>query len=151
MALKDPAQQKLLDARTRKRKRSKYNNKRVTLDGITFDSIAEAARYVQLKSSQDRRDLWGLSAHAPYKFKCGQKYIADFRYTVMTAWGPEGGLKVPLAVTVVEDVKSKPTRTAIYRRNKAMMKEEFGIEVQEITMDPVVAKTLVAAYAGKTR
>ena len=46
MALQDPEQEKLLQP---KKKKAKYGNTKVELDGITFDSIAEAARYVQLK------------------------------------------------------------------------------------------------------
>ena len=146
--LKDPAQQKLLDAMKRTRKRSKYNNTRVRLDGITFDSIAEAARYVVLVSRRDKGDIACLHVHPKYFFKCGGTYRPDFSYCP----AHYSSLRERYYNShVVEDVKSKPTRTAIYRRNKSMMKDEFGIEVQEITMDPVVAKTLVAAYAGKRR
>ena len=33
---------------------------------------------------------------------------------------------------VVEDVKSKPTRTKEYLRNRKFMRSKFGIDIQEI-------------------
>ena len=47
------------------------------------------------------------------------RYTADFSYRF-------GGK------LVVEDVKSKPTRTKEYLRNKKMMRSKYGIDIQEV-------------------
>ena len=48
------------------------------------------------------------------------RYRADFSYK-------RGG------VLIVEDVKSSATRTRVYINNCKMMREKYGIEVQEVT------------------
>ena len=117
----------------------KYNNKHVKLNGITFDSIVEAARYVVLVAQQNDGRIELLRVHPKYTFACGGTYSPDFSYRLMNLCKP----------TVVEDVKSQPTKTQIYRRNKAMMLDEFGIDVREITMDKKTAAALVAGYASQ--
>jgi hypothetical protein len=47
--------------------------------------------------------------------------VADFRYRQ----GPQG-------ILVVEDVKSKPTMTAIYRWKKRHMLAQYGIQITEV-------------------
>lgn len=47
------------------------------------------------------------------------RYTADFSYRFGNKF-------------VVEDVKSKPTRTKEYLRNKKFMRSKFGIDIQEI-------------------
>lgn len=68
----------------------KYNNKKVTVDGIDFDSIKESIRYKQLKLLQRAGLIKDLKLQVSYtlqpSFKSnGQtirsiKYIADFDY-----------------------------------------------------------------------
>ncbi len=126
MALKDQDQLALLHPK----KRNKYNAQRVFLDGYTFSSKAEAARYVQLLKD-DKVSF--LIVHPYFEFKNGKKYIADFQYHKQE-------------LIVIEDVKSKPTRTALYRFKKAQIKSEFGIEIQEIEMDPKTADILIKGF-----
>lgn len=108
-----------------KRKR-KFNNKKTTVDGHTFDSKKEAKRYGELKTLEQQGKITGLEIQPRYLLqesfqdaregltKAGQPktvraihYTADFQYK-------ENG------VTVVEDVKSEITRTE--RRYKLMKK-----------------------------
>lgn len=72
------------------RHKSKYKNEKVYLDGIRFDSKAEAKRYLILKSMQDEGLIKGLELQPEYEIlptykKDGKtvramKYRADFRY-----------------------------------------------------------------------
>lgn len=103
----------------------KYNNKKVELDGIKFDSKAEAQRYCELKLLQKAGKITDLQAHVKFelipknKFECAVKYIADFTYT-------ENG------ILVVEDVKSKPTKTKDYIIKRKLMLHVHGIRVKEV-------------------
>jgi hypothetical protein len=72
-------------------KRSKYGNKKTTVDGHEFDSKAEAARYQELRMLEVTGAISGLRIHPVYEllptFKDGDgnthkaiKYEGDFSY-----------------------------------------------------------------------
>ena len=115
-------------------KRSKYRAVKETVDGITFASKAEARRYGELRLLERSGALQGLEVQPVFllwanSFPLGSaesvsvpvgQYIADFRY-----YTPDGEL-------VIEDVKSKPTRTAVYRLKKRIVEVQYGITIREI-------------------
>ncbi len=88
-------------------RRSKYNNKKVTIDGHKFDSLKESRRYLVLRCKQEQGIISELELQPTFvlqeKYRLNGKairaikYIADFRYT-----GWEGKV-------IVEDVKSPAT------------------------------------------
>lgn len=106
--------------------RSKYHAKATTIDGIRFDSKAEARRYQQLCilekvgeiSELERQPVFDLLVsdfvHRPVKVGV---YRADFRYKA------NGRL-------VVEDVKG--IRTTTYRLKKKMVEAQYGIQITEV-------------------
>lgn len=104
---------------------NKYGAVKTTVDGITFDSRAEANRYCELRLLERCGAITGLERQRKYtlvpKSKYGRAlyYIADFTYT-------QDGQ------TVVEDVKSKATATAVYKLKKRLMAEIHGIVIQEV-------------------
>ena len=102
----------------------KYKNVKTILDGISFDSRKESARYSDLKLMHRAGAITDLTLQPKFDIVInGQKvcsYIADFSYV-------ENG------VTVVEDVKSEMTRKLpTYRLKKKLMKAVHSIEVREI-------------------
>lgn len=109
----------------------KYGNKKVVHDGITFDSKKELARWLVLqeldqhcKISQLRRQVAFVLAPAVKlegRTKPSIRYWADFTY-----FDADGN-------QVVEDIKSKPTRTLpAYRIKKHLMKSVLNLEIKEI-------------------
>jgi hypothetical protein len=92
---------------------AKYGNKKTVVDGITFDSKREAARYQELKLLQKAGEISGLELQPKYgllpKFiKNGKThkaitYIADFTYC-------EGDKRI------VEDVKGMETEVFKIKR-----------------------------------
>ena len=102
----DWAQQQRIAAK----KRSKYNAKKTTYDGHTFDSISEYQRYIVLKARVQRGVIRDLELQPTYLLqepfrhvKSGKKvkpisYIADFRY-----------FDAALGEQIVEDVKGMET------------------------------------------
>lgn len=68
----------------------KYNNRKVTIDGHTFDSTLEYSRYCQLKLLQRAGEISNLQLQVPFllqeSFRKNGKtyrkieYIADFVY-----------------------------------------------------------------------
>ncbi len=104
---------------------SKYNAKRVELDGIKFASKREASRYAELKLLERIGEIVELECQPRYPLTLnGVKlatYVADFRYR-----------RVVSGESVVEDVKSKPTITDVYRIKKKLMLAIHGIELNEV-------------------
>lgn len=133
--LRDPEQEKLLKPKSLKR--SKYGNKRVKLDGQWFDSIAEASRFVALKECVALGEIEQLQCQYRFKFRSGVVYKADFTYRRKGEF-------------VVEDVKSISTcQSSVYRIKKRLLKDEYGLDINEIFLDPVKARAIVSAYAGR--
>ena len=111
---------------------NKMNARKVTIDGITFASTKEGARYNQLKLMQRAGMISNLEWQKTYELipaqyegkKCIErslKYIADFVYI-------ENGQ------TVVEDVKGCK-RGNIYQLfvlKRKMMMYFHGIKVREV-------------------
>lgn len=114
------------------KKPRKYRNTKTVLDGITFDSKREAARYQELKVLAARGVIEDFRHQAPFvlapgvrfsdekRAKPALRYVADFAYKL------DGRL-------VVEDVKSAVTAgAAAYRIKRHLMLSVHGIEVKEV-------------------
>lgn len=104
----------------------KYHNRKTIVDGITFDSKAEAERYKELKRLEIMGVIKGLELQKPYRLCKGRwengkpfsiSYKADFVYTL------DGDV-------IVEDVKGY--RTEAYQLKKKLMRAVYGIEITEV-------------------
>ena len=103
-------------------KANKYGARRVTVDGIPFDSEMEARRYGELKMLRLGKLIRNLTIHPTFELRVNGvllcKYEADFEYD------DENNARI------VEDVKGN--RTALYILKKKLMKACHGIEVKEV-------------------
>lgn len=106
----------------------KYGNRKITRDGITFDSIKECQRYCELKLMQRAGVISDLRMQVAYELIPAQRidgkvvekatsYVADFVYT-------ENG------ETVVEDTKGYRTKDYIIKRK--LMLWRHGIRIREV-------------------
>lgn len=108
-----------------KEKKRKYRNEKVQYDGRTFDSKWEMERYCELKLLEKAGRIKDLKCQQ--RFVLIEKstehretaYVADFTYY-------ENGK------LVVEDCKSKITKTSTYKIKKKLMFERYGIKIREI-------------------
>lgn len=109
---------------------TKYHNERAERAGVRFDSQKEARRYDELIMMlragiiSDLRLQPQFTLQESYITETGER-IRAVRYTADFSYKFGGKL-------VVEDVKSKPTRTKEYLRNRKFMRSRFGIDVQEV-------------------
>jgi len=98
-------------------RKSKYNNAKVQVDGIKFDSKREASRYLELKILQQAGQIEGLELQPKFRMKVNDflicEYRADFKYR-------EAGTVLP----VVED--SKGFRTRDYRIKAKLFRALFS-------------------------
>lgn len=109
-------------------RKSKYNARKVRLDGITFDSKVEAKRYAELLMLERAGAISDLKRQVEFTLipaqkidgKCVEracKYKADFVYT-------ENGKRV------VEDVKGLKTKDYIIKRK--LMLYVHGVRIKEV-------------------
>ena len=121
---------------------SKFRNKKVHLDGHTFDSQAEAKHYLHtLKPRLEAGEISHLEIHP--RIRCeinGRKicdYLADFRYLDSSRSGPDG----QVGCQVVEDVKGY--KTDVYRLKKKLVEALYpGTKICEISPRLYRSKTL---------
>lgn len=129
--------------------RNKYRSKKITRDGLTFDSLKEYRRFCDLLLLEKAGAITDLKRQVPFElipaqyeeiptgefYKRGDRkgqpkfkrvcieqsvvYNADFTYT-------ENGK------TVVEDTKSSATKTKDYILKRKMMLYFHGIRIKEI-------------------
>jgi hypothetical protein len=106
-------------------RRHKYGTAPVeerTYEGVVFDSKGEKNRWCALLWEQCIGDISELERQVEYRLEVNgvliAKYRPDFRYR------RDGAL-------VVEDFKSKPTRTRAYLMKRRIMKALYGIDVLE--------------------
>jgi len=101
--------------------RNKYNARKVHIDGLTFDSLAEHRRWCELTLLRDNGLIAGLTPHDRFPLYVNGvlvcHYEADFVYAENNRM-------------VVEDVKGM--KTDIYRLKKKMMRACWGVEIREI-------------------
>ena len=124
---------------------SKYNNKKVTIDGITFDSLKEARRFEELKLAEEAGAIGDLERQVRFELIPAQRepdtrgarggvikgkllerqvvYIADFVY-----------IDLYTGEKVVEDVKGMKQGTAyeVFKLKRKLMLWRYGIKVKEI-------------------
>ena len=108
-------------------RRNKYGARKVVVDGLKFDSMREAKRWLALRQDERNGEISGLERQVKYVLAPGVKlagekraktelrYFADFRYI------DENGK------TVVEDAKGHETPVSRIKRH--LMQSVHGISV----------------------
>lgn len=121
------------------KKKSKYNNKKVVINGLKFDSTKEGNRYLELAQKLRDGEIFQLELQPVYECTINGllicKYKADFKYNIRGEM--TGYINNPYAdkrptykiITIVEDVKGM--RTPVYKLKKKLMKAIFNIEILE--------------------
>lgn len=119
-----------------KTKESKYHNIKTEVNGIKFDSQKEASRYQallrleELGLIEDLRLQVNFTLQEAFTKSNGERvraivYKADFAYKKRIE-------KADYTLYIVEDVKSRGTRTPVYQMKKKMMWEKYRIHIQEV-------------------
>lgn len=102
--------------------RSKFGNRWTEVDGIKFQSQAEATRYSELRLLEKAGVISGLELQPRYNIQVNGhhvcQYRGDFRY--IDEFGK----------TVLEDAKGMVT--PVYSLKRKLMKAVYGIDISEI-------------------
>ena len=109
-------------------KKSKYGSRKVTIDGVTYDSLKEYHRFCDLKLMQRAGIITGLQRQVKYELIPTQRIngkgierpvndYADFVYKMDRQ-------------LVVEDVKGYKTPEYVIKRK--LMLSVYGIQIHEV-------------------
>ncbi len=107
---------------------NKYHSKKITRDGMTFDSVKEYRRWIDLSLLERAGKITNLQCQVPFELIPSQrvdgkvveracKYVADFVYE-------KDGQKI------VEDTKGFKTKDYIIKRK--LMLRVHGIRIHEV-------------------
>jgi hypothetical protein len=107
-------------------KPSKYRAKRCELDGKKFPSQKERDRYAVLKLREKAGEIRNLTLQRRFPLYGAMGiqiavWISDFDY-----------VEEPSGEWVIEDVKSGPTHTAIYRLKKRWFEADYRMQIREV-------------------
>lgn len=123
------------------KKPPKYHNVITMRWAIKFHSKKEAGRFEQLRLRLRAGEIRKLRLQQDFTLQEGYtdpetgervraiRYKADFAYERATEPDRTGEVHW---IRVVEDVKSRPTRTKDYILKRKMMQDKLGIQIQEV-------------------
>ena len=137
---------KAIKSISQKNKKSKYHSIATFIDGIEFDSRKEARRYQELKLLEKAGKISNLEMQVPFELIPAQYEECDEVYTKGAHKGErKRGACIEKAVTykadfmyiedgkiVVEDTKSKITKTKDYIIKRKLMLWVHKIRIKEI-------------------
>lgn len=123
-----------------KPKETKYHNEPDSRGNLHFDSKKEARRYDELLVLLRAGKIRNLRLQAQYTLQESYiapdgervraiRYVADFAYERPTLPDKNGTV---YWLPVVEDVKSRATKTAQYEMKKKLLRERFNITITEV-------------------
>ena len=134
------------------KKPNKYRNVETVVDGIRFQSIKEARRFQYLKLAQEMGVIEDLRLQVDFTLQEGYKtvkgerirairYVADFTYKTKSAGYDHSHLleagdleywrSLWPGAMVIEDTKSRGTRTKEYKIKRKLMADK-GYEIREV-------------------
>lgn len=110
---------KSLDSQKKKRK-SKYGNKKLKVDGVVFDSIGEHRRHCSLVIQEKAGIIKDLKRQVSFSIDINGvhicRYIADWTYILVSD-----------GQTIVEDFKG--VQTGVFKLKNKLMKACHGIDI----------------------
>ena len=120
------AQREIVDAEEYRKlsQKRKYGNKKVEIDGYTFDSLAEARRYEQLCLMEEAGAISDLRLQPRFEL---QKAFTDndgTRHRAIFYIGDFYYVEVKTGLRIVEDVKGKATPVFLLKQKLFLYKRD---------------------------
>ena len=110
-------------------KRNKFAATKTVIDGLTFDSKAEARRWVELQLLEKAGAINCLQRQVPFALVPGVKIKGEMRARPAVRWRADFVYREK-GVQVIEDVKSKVTaKLETFRRTQHLMLAILGLEI----------------------
>lgn len=103
---------------TTNNKKSKYNAKKVEIDGIKFDSQKEANYYTELKLRLSAGEIKGFCRQSEFVLAPNLRYKADF-----IVFNNDGTADV---------IDVKGFKTEVYKLKKKVFEDKFNLKIMEV-------------------
>jgi hypothetical protein len=100
------------------KKKSKYGNKKIVIDGIKFDSTKEGEYYEKLKLAKKSGELINFYMQVPFRLPGKTTYWLDF----LEIWKN----------ALIRHVDVKVIETAVFKIKKRQVEEIYGIEIETV-------------------
>jgi len=108
------------ESEKKKKRRNKYNARRTSVDGVSFDSAAEAAYYQELKLRLRAGEIAGFCRQPRFMLDAGTEYRADF-----IVFHVDGSYDI---------IDVKGVETSVFKLKMAMMRERYpGLEIRKVS------------------
>lgn len=104
-------------------KRPKFGNRKTVVDGLTFDSAAEARRWGELRLLERAGEIRDLRRQVRYPLHFGEAVIGHIVPDFLYISGHD---------VVCEDVKSPATITPMFKWKAKHFLAEYGIAVKVV-------------------
>jgi hypothetical protein len=113
---------------------NKFQARSIRVDGILFDSTREANRYQELKLLVAAHEITDLEIHPGFPLQVMELHAPGPPWTIHTVgmFHADFRYRTRDGAIVIEDVKSKPTRTEAYQLRKKIVEAVHGVTITEI-------------------
>lgn len=111
-------------------RRPKYLNRKTVVDGVSFDSRAEARRWHELQLLMRAGEIRALRRQVSFELVPSVRLLGSVRATPAVRYVADFVYTDANGRTVVEDVKG--VLTPVYRLKRHLMKHVFNIDIVEI-------------------
>jgi hypothetical protein len=116
---------------SKRRNRSKYNNKKVELDGRTFDSKAEVSYYLHLKEMEQAGSVTSFECQVPFTLQDGYRSPETGRKVRPITYVADYVVRYPDGRQEVVDVKgSRGTMTDVFKMKKKMFEYRYKVPLK---------------------
>jgi hypothetical protein len=107
---------------------SKYRNVRTVIDGVSFDSKAEARRYATLKLLERAGEITDLRRQVAYELLPSVKYASSTKATGPTKYLADFVYIDKDGNQIIEDVKGGPDNP-VFKLKRKLMRVLLGLEI----------------------
>lgn len=115
---------------TQRRRRQKYGAVKTQVDGITFDSKAEAKRYQELKLLERAGVITDLELQPKFVILPKHKDIEGKTVREMSYFADFSYFDIEKGKYVIEDVKG--VKTAVYKLKKKLVEYKHDVKITEV-------------------
>lgn len=121
-------------AQSKAKKPNKYRNRKVTYDGITFDSLKEARRWAELQRLEKAGAIRDLVRQPVFVLAPSVRIEGEARARPAIRYRADAGYVVAISCRpVVEDTKSPSTAMeSTFRLKQHLMQSVHGISVRVV-------------------
>ena len=111
-------------------KGKKFGNKKVVVDGITFDSTKESVHYGKLKLLKQAGEIEDFFCQVKFSIEVNKKHIANY-FLDFEVWHLDG-TKEFIDIKGFDTKKKKYITTDVFQLKKKLVEAIYGITIKNL-------------------